>query len=96
MKYYHIARCDDVIIYFGQVHLIVNDFENEIFSKLPSNTSNYCGKSMKEFIEKYGFDFYQKIDPNIFTPAKVHAYFVKNDKYSTYGDISNEYIRYSI
>ncbi len=67
------GRTNDAILFAGQVHLMVQgddaDIE-ELANKLPSSASSDYGKPFSEVFKATGYDFY-KIDPMLFSPAKV-------------------------
>ena len=67
------SRTNDAILFAGQVHLFVqaDDDEAEHLAKnLPSSASNDYGKPFGEVFKDVEYDFY-KIDPMLFSPARV-------------------------
>ncbi len=67
------SRTNDAILFSGQVHLFVEMDDDEaavMASELPSSTSRDYGKPFGEVFKDVGYDFY-KIDPMLFSPAKV-------------------------
>lgn len=67
------SRTNDAILFAGQVHLFVDmsdDEAEQLAKKLPSSTSSDYGKPFGEVFKDVGYDFY-KIDPMLFSPAKV-------------------------
>jgi len=67
------GRTNDAILFAGQVHLYVdaNDSDTEqLANKLPSSTSKDYGKPFSEIFKEVNYDFY-KIDPMLFSPARV-------------------------
>ena len=67
------SRTNDAILFAGQVHLFVemNDDEAAVMaSELPSSSSSDYGKPFGEVFKDAAYDFY-KIDPMLFSPAKV-------------------------
>lgn len=67
------SRTNDSILFAGQVHLFVmsddSDAEN-LANDLPSSASKDYGKPFGEIFREVNYDFY-KIDPLLFSPAKV-------------------------
>ncbi|MDT8311473.1 MAG: methenyltetrahydromethanopterin cyclohydrolase [Methylophaga sp.] len=67
------GRTNDAILYGGSVHLFVDasdDEARELAEKMPSNTSADYGRPFGEIFKAYEYDFF-KIDPMLFSPAKV-------------------------
>lgn len=67
------GRTNDAILYGGTVHLFVDasdDEARELAEKMPSNTSSDYGRPFGEIFKAYEYDFF-KIDPMLFSPAKV-------------------------
>lgn len=67
------GRTNDAILFAGQVQLYVNcgdDAAQELANKLPSSTSSDYGRPFKEIFKAVNYDFY-KIDPMLFSPARV-------------------------
>ncbi len=67
------SRTNDAILFAGQVHLFVktgDDDAEQLAKNLPSSASNDYGKPFGEVFKDVGHDFY-KIDPLLFSPAKV-------------------------
>ena len=67
------GRTNDAILYGGTVHLFVDasdDEARELAEKMPSNTSSDYGRPFGEIFRAYEYDFF-KIDPMLFSPAKV-------------------------
>ncbi len=67
------GRTNDAILYGGMVHLFVQGSDDEaadLAAKMPSNTSSDYGRPFAEIFKSYEFDFF-KIDPMLFSPAKV-------------------------
>lgn len=61
---------NDSVIYHGSVNLTLKGFDEEVFRKVPSNTSSDYGKPFFKTFKDAGYDFY-KIDVNIFAPAEI-------------------------
>lgn len=67
------GRTNDAILYGGQVHLFVkgtDDDARQLAETMPSNTSKDYGKPFADTFKAVNMDFY-KIDPLLFSPAKV-------------------------
>lgn len=67
------SRTNDAILFAGQVHLFVNAEDEEaeqLASKLPSSASKDYGQPFGEIFKAVDYDFY-KIDPMLFSPARV-------------------------
>lgn len=67
------GRTNDAILFGGQVHLYVdgNDDAAESLAKaLPSSGSRDYGRPFADIFKAYEYDFF-KIDPMLFSPAKV-------------------------
>lgn len=67
------SRTNDAILFAGQVHLFVltPDDETEYLAiKLPSSVSKVYGKPFGNIFKDVNYDFY-KIDPMLFSPARV-------------------------
>lgn len=67
------SRTNDAILFAGQIHLFVNDDDDatqQLAEKLPSCASKDYGKPFGEVFKDVNYDFY-KIDPMLFSPARV-------------------------
>jgi methenyltetrahydromethanopterin cyclohydrolase len=67
------SRTNDSILFAGQIQLFVDasdDDARELANKLPSSSSNDYGRPFGEIFKDVGYDFY-KIDPMLFSPARV-------------------------
>jgi methenyltetrahydromethanopterin cyclohydrolase len=67
------GRTNDAILFGGDVSLQVkgsDDAAAELAKNLPSSASKDYGKTFAEVFKFYNMDFY-KIDPFLFSPAKV-------------------------
>ena len=67
------GRTNDAILFAGQVQLFVvgePDDAKDLARCLPSSTSKDYGKPFGQVFKDYGCDFF-KIDPMLFSPAKV-------------------------
>jgi len=73
------GRTNDAILFAGQVHLFIdaNDSDTEqLANQLPSSTSKDYGKPFGEIFKDVNYDFY-KIDPLLFSPARVSVTSIK-------------------
>jgi methenyltetrahydromethanopterin cyclohydrolase len=67
------SRTNDAILFAGQVHLFVkapDDETENLARKLPSSVSRDYGKPFGTVFKEVNYDFY-KIDPMLFSPARV-------------------------
>ena len=67
------GRTNDAIIYAGEVHLFVTGAASDardLAAQLPSRTSRDYGEPFAAVFKRFNGDFY-KIDPMLFSPAKV-------------------------
>lgn len=67
------SRTNDAILFGGYVHLFVSSGDEdaeELARHLPSSTSGDYGRPFAEIFKNADFDFY-KLDPNLFSPARV-------------------------
>src|SRR5437868_675831 len=82
-----IGRTNDAIVYGGRVVLWVeadDDQLAEMGPKVPSSASPDHGAPFAEVFERYEYDFY-KIDPMLFSPAKVVFNNLKTGKCHAFG-----------
>lgn len=61
---------NDAIIYYGSTVYTVEEFDEEVFKKAPSTTSEDYGKPFFQTFKEADYDFF-KIDDNVFAPAEV-------------------------
>ena len=74
------GRGNDAILFAGQVHLFVQADDAEakhLAENLPSSAVSDYGKPFAQIFKDVGYDFY-KIDPMLFSPAKVAVTAVKS------------------
>jgi methenyltetrahydromethanopterin cyclohydrolase len=67
------SRTNDAILFAGQVHLFVKAMDaeaGELAKRLPSSDSKDYGKPFGSIFKDVNYDFY-KIDPMLFSPARV-------------------------
>jgi methenyltetrahydromethanopterin cyclohydrolase len=91
------GRTNDAILFGGYVELNVKctDAEAEKLAKeLPSNSSKDYGKTFAEVFKFYNMDFY-KIDPLLFSPAKVRVNNLNTGKYFDGGEFNQVLIEKS-
>ena len=86
---------NDAIITMGEVVLEVEDEELEDLKgtcrKVPSANSEMFGKPFLEILESVNYDFY-KIDPCIFSPAKLVVNDLSTGKTYSYGTLNPEIV----
>ena len=71
-----IGWTNDAILYGADVHIWVNDDDQNIekmIEQVPSSSSRDFGKPFNELFKQYEYDFY-KIDPLLFSPARVSVF----------------------
>jgi methenyltetrahydromethanopterin cyclohydrolase len=91
------GRTNDAILYGGMVHLFVDATDEEaqdLAEKMPSNTSSDYGRPFGEIFKSYEYDFF-KIDPMLFSPAKVIITSTKSGKSFTAGELNSELLTLS-
>lgn len=91
------GRTNDAILFGGFVHLFVNATDEEakdLAEKMPSNTSSDYGRPFAEIFKAYEYDFF-KIDPMLFSPAKVTVTNAKTGKSFTAGELNTELLNLS-
>lgn len=67
------SRTNDSILFAGQIHLFVeasDEDAEELANNLPSSASSDYGRPFGEIFKSVGYDFY-KVDPQLFSPARV-------------------------
>ena len=91
------GRTNDAILYGGQVHLYVKGDDNaakQLAETMPSNTSKDYGKPFAETFKAVNMDFY-KIDPLLFSPAKVTVSNIETGHTFAAGSINENIINQS-
>lgn len=86
------GRTNDAIIFGGHVHLFVtsgDDAAQDLANKLPSNGSRDFGRPFAQIFKDYGYDFY-KIDPMLFSPARVAVTSMKTGRTFQAGALHEE------
>ncbi len=67
------GRTNDAILFAGQIQLFVkgsDEAAEKLANEMPSSTSSDYGKPFAELFKEYEYDFF-KVDPMLFSPAKV-------------------------
>lgn len=91
------GRTNDAILFGGDVHLQVygdDDAAAKLAAELPSSASKDYGKTFAEVFKFYNMDFY-KIDPMLFSPAKVMVANIDTGSVFTGGYLNAELIKLS-
>ena len=91
------GRANDAILYGGTVHLFVdstNDEAQDLAKKMPSNTSSDYGRPFGQIFKSYEYDFF-KIDPMLFSPAKVIITSTQTGKSFTAGELNADLLKQS-
>jgi len=86
-----IGRTNDAVLYGSQVSLYVTGDDaslRTVGEQLPSDASKDYGKPFGELFASYGHDFY-KIDPMLFSPAKVTLQNVDTGHVHTFGKVND-------
>lgn len=92
-----IGRPNDAILYGGEVVLWVesdDDHLAEIGPKVPSSASRDHGAPFAEIFRRYEEKFY-KIDPMLFSPARISFHNIKTGRCHTFGEMAPEVLRRS-
>ncbi|PHS11324.1 MAG: methenyltetrahydromethanopterin cyclohydrolase [Blastopirellula sp.] len=87
-----IGRTNDAILYGGQVTLWVDAEDQlieEIGPQLPSSASAMYGKPFETILREAKFDFY-KIDPLLFSPAKIQLASLRTGRSWTFGEVNEK------
>ncbi len=92
-----IGRTNDAVLYGGDAHVLVDadDVELEaLAARLPASASRDHGKPFREIFERYGRDFY-KIDPLLFSPARIALTSMRSGKTFRAGGFEREVLERS-
>jgi len=81
------GRTNDCIIYYGSVHLILDEMED--LSRAVSSSSQSYGDPFYEIFKSHNFDFYA-LDPSLFAPAEISANSIKTGEFRKFGDVNSE------
>lgn len=91
------GRTNDAILYGGTVHLFVDssdDEARELAEKMPSNRSADYGRPFGQIFKSYDYDFF-KIDPMLFSPARVIVTSTQTGKSFTCGELNAALLKQS-
>jgi methenyltetrahydromethanopterin cyclohydrolase len=91
------GRTNDAILFAGQVHLYVDadDSDTEqLANQLPSSTSKDYGKPFGQIFKDVNYDFY-KIDPLLFSPARVSVTSMRTGKTFHAGKLDKDLLNIS-
>ena len=91
------GRTNDAILYGGMVQLFVKSTDDEakdLAEKLPSSTSSDYGRPFGELFKSYDYDFF-KVDPMLFSPAKVIVTNANTGKSFTAGELNKKLLTQS-
>ena len=92
-----IGRTNDAILYGGEVTLwIEGDDEKlaDIVERVPSKASRDFGVPFAEIFKRYDGDFY-KIDPHLFSPARVSLMNLTSGRTFSSGELREDLVRQS-
>ncbi len=91
------SRTNDAILFAGQVHLYVDaddDSAEDLAGKLPSSASKDYGRPFGDIFKAVEYDFY-KIDPMLFSPARVAVTSLKSGRTFHAGKVDLELLNQS-
>lgn len=86
------GRTNDAILFGGQVHLYVRGTDHaarDLAETLPSSASRDYGRPFAQIFESYDYDFF-KIDPMLFSPARVTVTALQSGKTYRAGRIDRD------
>lgn len=89
-----IGRTNDAVLYGGNVSLWVQGDDESLTTigpQVPSSASKDYGEPFQKIFERYRGDFY-KIDPHLFSPARITFHNVKSGKTFSFGEMAPEII----
>ena len=92
-----IGRTNDAILYGGEVTLWANADDEELAAlveKVPSKASRDFGVPFADIFKRYDGDFY-KIDPHLFSPAKVTIINLQTGRSFTAGELRDDLVSQS-
>lgn len=87
-----IGKTNDAVLYGGDVHLWVqssDDLLQQLGPQVPSNASSAFGQPFAEIFAAHGHDFY-KIDPLLFSPARVVFHNLSTGKTHGFGALRTD------
>jgi methenyltetrahydromethanopterin cyclohydrolase len=91
------GRTNDAILFGGTVHLFVKGSDEAaaaLARELPSSTSRDYGKPFAEVFKEYKYDFF-KVDPMLFSPARVIVTAVESGRSFHAGELDEELLERS-
>lgn len=92
-----IGLTNDAVLYGGDVTLWVtgdDDTLSDLGPKIPSSASDDHGQPFADIFERYDRDFY-KIDPLLFSPARVTLINIGTGRSHRFGELRNDILRKS-
>ena len=87
-----IGRTNDAMLYGATVTLWVDCDDEQIeavLSRVPSNSSSDYGRPFEKIFADYDHDFY-KVDPSLFSPARVTFHNLRSGRSFSAGEINSE------
>lgn len=93
-----IGRTNDCVLYGGRAHFTVDsedDLLAELVPRVPSSASSDYGTPFFEIFERYDRDFY-KIDPHLFSPARVSLTNVRSGRTFQAGEVNRGVLERSL
>lgn len=91
------GRTNDAILFGGTVHLFVKGSDEDaeqLAVKLPSSSSRDYGRPFAEIFKEYQYDFF-KVDPMLFSPARVIVTAVESGRSFQAGQLDEELLERS-
>ncbi len=91
------GRTNDAILFGGTVHLFVKGSDEDaekLACDLPSSVSRDYGRPFAEVFKDYGYDFF-KVDPMLFSPARVIVTAVESGRSFHAGRLDEELLERS-
>jgi methenyltetrahydromethanopterin cyclohydrolase len=92
------GRTNDCVLYGGVVHLLVraeDETLQELVPRIPSSACPDHGAPFYDIFQRYDRDFY-KVDPNLFSPARVAVTNVKSGRTFEAGAVNPAVLRQSL
>ncbi|MGB1926621.1 MAG: methenyltetrahydromethanopterin cyclohydrolase, partial [Rubripirellula sp.] len=87
-----IGRTNDAILYGSTVTLWVDHDDDaiaDVIERVPSNASPDHGQTFAKVFKQYEYDFY-KVDPLLFSPARVNIHNLRSGKSFGSGELSRD------
>jgi len=95
-----LGRTNDMLLYGGEVTLLVDYKDDEklkeYVSKTPSTASKDYGVSLAEKIKEIGMEFLYKVDPTLFAPAVITINNVRTGYTYSSGQVNIEVLKKSV